>query len=68
MTASKIITGKSLINSDGTLKQGFILKFYLLPLFMSGDYPCLKEKTFPITTDCYTVIICGTIKRAHQFC
>lgn len=68
MTASKIITGKSLINSDGTLRQGFTLKFYLLLLFMSGDYPCLKEKTFPITTDCYTVIICGTIKQAHQFC
>lgn len=47
MTASKIVRGKSLINSDGTLRQGFTLKFYSLPLFMTGDNPCLKEKTFP---------------------
>lgn len=67
MTASKIITGKCLINSDGTLRRGFTLKFYSLPLFMREDYFCLKAKTFPITTDCYTVIIPGTIKLAHHF-
>lgn len=66
MTASKIITGKCLINSDGTLRRGFTLKFYSLPLFMRGDYSCLKAETFPITTGCYTVIIPGTIKLAHQ--
>lgn len=67
MTACEIITGKCLINSDGTLRRGFTLKFYSLSLFMRGDYSRLKAKTFPITTDCYTVIILGTIKLAHQF-
>lgn len=67
MTASKIITGKCLINTDGTVRQGFTLKFYSPPLFMRGDYGCLKAKTFPITTDCYTIIITpGTIKLAHR--
>lgn len=67
MTACEIITSKCLINSDGTLRRGLTLKFYLLSLFMREDYSCLKAKTFPITTDCYTVIILGTIKLAHQF-